>query len=108
MKSYSKLPCKRSAIGASGSMMTLHALDTSTSCIALRLIRLAMDRDPRVATSLWVLVVMGIACYDGGHVAYQIVATPCSGDVRTNVRIVSHHASSDLVRWLKGYLLSWL
>lgn len=71
--------------------------------MAFRLIRLAMDRDPRVATSLRVLVVMGIACYDGGHVAYQIVATPCSGDVRTNVRIVSNHASSDLVRWLKGF-----
>jgi len=49
---YSKLPCSRRAIGASGSMITLHALGTSTSCIAFRLILLAMDRDPRVATSL--------------------------------------------------------
>lgn len=36
-------------------MMTLHALGTSTSCMALRLIRRAMDREPRVATSLCVL-----------------------------------------------------
>lgn len=49
---YSKLPCSRSAIGASGFTMTLHASGTSTSRIALRLRRLAMDREPRVATSL--------------------------------------------------------
>lgn len=56
MNAYNKLPCSRSAIGASGSMMTLHALGTSTSCMAFRLIRLAIDRDPRVATSLCVCV----------------------------------------------------
>ena len=50
---HSKLPCRRSAIGASGLMMTLHASGTSTSRMALRLTRRVMDLDPRVATSLW-------------------------------------------------------
>lgn len=50
---YSKLPCRRSAIGASGLIMTLHASGTSTSRMALRLTRRVMDLDPRVATSLW-------------------------------------------------------
>lgn len=33
-------------------MITLHASGTSTSRMAFRLSRLAMDREPRVATSL--------------------------------------------------------
>lgn len=49
---YNKFPCSRSAIGASGLTITLHAPGTSTSRIALRLNLLVMDRDPSVATSL--------------------------------------------------------
>jgi hypothetical protein len=52
---YSKLPCSRSAMGASGLTITLQAPGTSTSRIALRLSLRVIDREPRVATSLWLL-----------------------------------------------------
>jgi hypothetical protein len=50
--------------------------------MALRLNRLVMERDPSVATSLCLLDVIE---YHKNFVnaTYQIVATPCSGEVRT-------------------------
>jgi hypothetical protein len=49
---YNRLPCRRSAIGATGSTMVWHAFDTSTSRICLRLMRFKLDFEPSVATSL--------------------------------------------------------
>jgi hypothetical protein len=49
---YRRLLDKRSAIGAAGSMMVSHVLDTSTSRMALRETFFRFDFEPRVATSL--------------------------------------------------------
>lgn len=49
---YRRLPDKRSAIGAAGSMIVSHVLITSTSRMALRETFLRFDFEPRVATSL--------------------------------------------------------
>jgi hypothetical protein len=43
---------RRSAIGAAGSMIVSHVLDTSTSRMALRETFFRFDFEPRVATSL--------------------------------------------------------
>jgi hypothetical protein len=52
LTAYRRLPDKRSAIGAAGSMMVSHVLITSTSRMALRETFLRFDFEPRVATSL--------------------------------------------------------
>jgi hypothetical protein len=49
---YNKLPWRRNAMGAAGSMMVRHAFGTSTLLMALRVTFLRFDFDPRVATSL--------------------------------------------------------
>jgi hypothetical protein len=71
-------------MGATGSMITLHALGTSTSWMVLRFSLLEMDLAPKVATSLEKSVAISIsqAMFERMW-AYQTVATPCSGDVST-------------------------
>jgi hypothetical protein len=49
---HRRLLDKRSAIGAAGSMMVSHVLDTSTSRMALRETFFRFDFEPSVATSL--------------------------------------------------------
>jgi hypothetical protein len=49
---HNRLPCRRNASGAAGLVMVRHALGTSTSRIALRLIFFEPELEPRVATSL--------------------------------------------------------
>jgi len=52
LATYRRLPDRRSAIGAAGSMIVSHVLITSTSRMALRETFLRVDFEPRVATSL--------------------------------------------------------
>jgi hypothetical protein len=54
-------------MGASGFVITLQALGTSTSRMALRLSLLAMDREPNVATSLVSTIVSRGYDHDYGH-----------------------------------------
>ena len=68
-------------MGASGLMMTLQVLGTSTSRIALRLTFFRFDFDPKVATSL--LLSMDCVGKEDLVAPYQTVATPLSRDVRT-------------------------
>lgn len=49
---YSRLLCSLNAMGASGSMMVLHAFLTSTLRMAFFEIFLVLDFAPRVATNL--------------------------------------------------------
>lgn len=79
---YSKLLCNLSAIGASGWMIMVHVFGILTSRIAFRLILLEFDREPSVATSLFMSPISKVGLI-GRVKAYQTVATPPSRDVRT-------------------------